>query len=76
MRIKNIEFLKIILVNNDDPRFPIWLPIPALFATFGWVFYSITTGSAEFFETLIWPGSVIFFCTLIATWLGWQIDID
>ena len=76
MRMKNLEFLKTILVNDDDPRFPIWLPIPALFVTLGCTFYAVTTSSIGFFESLIWPGSAIFFCTLVATWLGWQIDID
>jgi hypothetical protein len=70
------EVLRGALVDDDDPRFPLWLPIPAILVTAGWTFYDATAAGGEFLPTLLWPGVAIFIGTVIATWLGWQLDID
>jgi hypothetical protein len=64
------------LVDDDDPRFPLWLPIPAILVTAGWALYDATAAGGDFLPTLFWPGAAIFVGTTIATWLGWQLDID
>lgn len=70
------EVLRDALVDDDDPRFPLWLPIPAVLVTAGWASYDATAAGGDFFLTLLWPGVAIFAGTIIATWLGWQLDID
>ena len=70
------EVLRGALVDDDDPRFPLWLPIPAALVTVGWAFYDATAAGGDFLPTLLWPGIAIFVGTIIATWGGWQLDID
>jgi hypothetical protein len=70
------EVLRGALVDDDDPRFPLWLPIPAILVTTGWAFYDAIAASGDFLSTLLWPGIAIFLVTIIATWGGWQLDID
>ena len=70
------DLLRGALVDDDDPRFPPWLPIPALLVTAGWALYDATAGGGDFLPTLLWPGAAIFAGTVVATWLGWQLDID
>jgi hypothetical protein len=64
------------LVDDDDPRFPIWLPLPGIAATAGWALYDANVGTGAFLPALLWPGAGIFVLTTLATWLGWQLDID
>ena len=70
------EVLRGALVDDGDPRFPLWLPIPAILVTAGWALYDATAAGGDFLPTLLWPGAAIFVGTTIATWLGWQLDID
>jgi hypothetical protein len=70
------EILRGAFVDDGDPRFPLWLPIPAILVTAGWAFYDAIAASGDFLPTLLWPGIAIFIGTIIATWLGWQLDID
>jgi len=70
------ELLRGALVDDDDPRFPLWLPIPAVLVTAGWALYDASAGGGDFLPTLLWPGAAIFVGTVIATWLGWQLEID
>ena len=64
------------LVNEDDPRFPRWLPLPGIALAAGWAGFTSATAGAEFVPSLLWPGAGIFALTSVATWLGWQLEID
>ncbi len=70
------ELLRDALVDDDDPRFPIWLPLPGLVLALGWALYQASSADASFISTAIWPGAAIFVGGMLATWLGWQLDID
>ena len=73
-KVRNL--LEDALVEDDDPRFPIWLPLPGIMSTASWAFYAMTVTDNSFIATLIWPGIAIFILVTLATWLGWQLDID
>ncbi|HJM89200.1 MAG TPA: hypothetical protein QF624_06190 [Dehalococcoidia bacterium] len=66
------------LVNDDDPRFPWWVPLPGLTLALTWAAYEgVMDGDASvFFSTLLWPGAALVVLIGIATFLGWQLDID
>lgn len=70
------ELIRDALVDDDDPRFPIWLPIPGVALAAGWALYDAAAADGSFLPTLIWPGVAIFLGATLATWLGWQLDID
>lgn len=70
------ELIRDALVDDDDPRFPLWLPLPGIAAAAGWAFYDASSGGGSFVPTLLWPGVAIFLGTTVASWLGWQLDID
>ncbi len=68
------------LVDDEDPRFPWWLPLPGVALAALWATYQAVTtgggGAGEFFTTLLWPGLAIFGLATLTTFLGWQLDID
>src|SRR5688572_18130906 len=78
------ELLRTALVNDDDPRFPWWLPLPGLALALAWAGYRAASSAAvagadplaTLLETLLWPGLGIFVLTSAATWFGWQLEID
>jgi len=70
------ELLRDALVDDDDPRFPIWLPLPGVAAAGGWALYDASAGGGSFLPSLLWPGIAIFVGATVASWLGWQLDID
>lgn len=80
------DLLRQALVNDDDPRFPWWLPVPGVLLAVlwaGWRAVSASAAGAEagagldmFLSTLMWPGVGIFALTSVATWAGWQLEID
>ena len=72
------DLLRWALVNDDDPRFPWWLPLPGLALAASWAgFEGITGGGvAVFLSMLLWPGGGLFLLTTVAVFLGWQLDID
>jgi hypothetical protein len=70
------ELLRGALVDDDDPRFPRWLPIPGVLAAGGWALYDAAAGGGAFLPTLLWPGAAILVLTTAAVWLGWQLEID
>ncbi len=70
------ELLRSALVDDQDSRFPIWLPIPGLALAIGWAAYQASAGEAPLLPTALWPGAGIFALTTLATWFGWQLDID
>ena len=69
------ELIRDALVDDKDPRFPIWLPLPGIAFAGGWALYDASSGGS-FLPTLLWPGAPIFALTTLASWLGWQLDID
>ena len=69
------ELLRTALVDDQDPRFPRWLPIPGAVLALGWAAYQATTGDAGVLPTL-GISSAIFAGTTLAAWLGWQLEID
>lgn len=75
-RLSAGELLRTAFVNDDDPRFPIWLPLPGLAAVIGWAAYQQMTGAGGFLPTALWPGAAIFVLVSLAAWLGWQLEID
>ncbi len=70
------ELLSSALVDDEDPRFPRWLPLPGLAGAFGWAAYDWAAADGAFFATLLWPGIAILALVTLAAWFGWQLDID
>lgn len=72
------ELLRGALVDDEDPRFPWWLPLPGLVVALAWAGYEGVVGgsAAEFARTLLWPGAGLFALATAATFFGWQLDID
>lgn len=70
------ELLRDALVDDDDPRFPFWLPLPGILLASGWALYDASAAGGSFLPTLLWPGAAIFVLGTLAAWLGWQLDID
>ena len=69
------QLLRSALVDDEDPRFPWWLPVPGAAIAIVWAAYQATTGGA-FFEQLLWPGAAMFILGTLVTFFGWQLDID
>ncbi len=72
------ELARQALVDDRDPRLPWWVPLPGLAVALGWAGYEgiVGGGLSLFAETLLWPGAGVFLFVTIATFLGWQLDID
>lgn len=81
------ELLRGALVDDQDPRFPWWLPLPGLAVALSWAAFRAATagtpsaldeasGVRVLLETLLWPGAGIFVLATLATFFGWQLDID
>jgi hypothetical protein len=70
------ELLRSALVDDEDPRFPLWLPLPGIGLALGWAAYQAVGGDGSFLATALWPGAAIFVLTTLAAWFGWQLDID
>ena len=72
------ELLRGALVDDEDPRFPWWMPLPGLLLALAWAGYEgvVGGGAAEFARNLLWPGAGLFVFATAATFFGWQLDID
>ncbi len=70
------ELFKTAFVDDEDPRFPPWLPLPGVAGAAGWAFYVTVAQGGDFVGTLFWPGVAIFALTTVVTWFGWQLEID
>ncbi len=70
-----VELLRQALVDDEDPRFPAWLPLPGAGLAIGWAAYQATAGDAGVLPTL-GVSTAIFAGITVATWLGWQLEID
>lgn len=70
------ELLRHALVDDQDPRFPRWLPLPGIVLALGWAAYQAATAGGDLLATLLWPGAAIFALTTLAAWFGWQLEID
>ena len=75
-RLSARELLRAAFVDGEDPRFPLWLPIPGLIGAIGWAAYESVTGAGAFLPTALWPGVAIFVLVTLAVFFGWQLDID
>ena len=64
------------LVDDQDSRFPRWLPLPGIVLALGWAAYQAATAGGDLLATLLWPGAAIFVLTTLVAWFGWQLDID
>ncbi|MCK9486235.1 MAG: hypothetical protein M0R73_05950 [Dehalococcoidia bacterium] len=69
------DLLRQALVDDEDPRFPRWLPIPGIALGVGWAAYQATTGEASLLPTL-GISLAIGLGTTVAAWFGWQLEID
>ncbi len=69
------DLLRSALVDDEDPRFPWWLPVPGAVIALTWAAYQATAGGA-FLEQLLWPGAAMFILGTLVTFFGWQLDID
>ena len=79
-RTRARDLLRSALVNDDDPRFPWWLPLPGVALALAWgawraVGAEDAAGSA-LVGALLWPGPAIVALATLATFLGWQLEID
>ncbi len=74
------ELLRAALVNDEDPRFPWWLPLPGIALAVGWGGWQAVNADAgaggAFLAALAWPGPAILALATLATFLGWQLEID
>lgn len=69
------ELLRTALVDDEDPRFPRWLPVPGVLLGLAWAGYQATAGDGGVLPT-IGVSLAIAAGTTVATWLGWQLEID
>ena len=70
------DLLRQALVDDQDPRFPWWLPLPGFAIALTWAAYEAVAAGGDFLPTLLWPGAAILVLVTIATWFGWQLEID
>lgn len=81
------DLLRSALVDEEDPRFPWWLPVPGLLLALLWAAYqAVSAGASQaldatpplevLLETLLWPGLAIFALGTAVTFFGWQLEID
>ena len=74
------ELLRAALVNDEDPRFPWWLLLPGIALALGWGAWQAANAdgstSNAFLDALVWPGLLILALATLATFFGWQLDID
>ena len=74
------ELLRAALVNDEDPRFPWWLLLPGVVLALGWGAWQAANADGgaggAFLGALAWPGPAILALATLATFFGWQLDID
>lgn len=72
------DLIRSALVDDQDPRFPWWVPLPGLVLALSWAGYegAVAGGASTFLSTLFWPGAGVFVLITVATYFGWQLDID
>lgn len=69
------ELLRQALVDDQDPRFPRWLPIPGIVLGVAWAGYQTFAGESGALATAGITGAIVLGTTLVA-WFGWQLEID
>ena len=70
------ELLRSAMVDDQDPRFPRWLPAPGIAGAIAWASYDWAAADGAFLATLLWPGAAIVVLATLVAWFGWQLDID
>lgn len=69
------ELLRQALVDDEDPRFPRWLPLPGIVLALAWAAYqSFGAGGAPL--TTLGTSLAVFAGTTLVAWFGWQLEID
>ena len=66
--------------DDEEPRFPWWLPLPGIGLAAVWAAYqgvaadgpAVTEAAAR----LLWPGLPIFLVTTVTAYFGWRLDLD
>ena len=69
------ELLRQALVDDQDPRFPRWLPIPGIVLGAAWAGYQAFAGESGALATAGATAAIVLGTTLVA-WFGWQLEID
>ena len=69
------ELLRQALVDDEDPRFPRWLPLPGIVLAIAWAAYQATAGAAGVLPTRGVSAAIAVGTTVVA-WFGWQLEID
>lgn len=72
--------LRSAMLEDGQPSFPWWLPLPGVLLTLAWAAYRAVgaeeDGGSVLLETLLWPGLAIFVLTTVTTYFGWRLDLD
>jgi hypothetical protein len=72
--------LRSAMLDDGQPRFPLWLPLPGIALVLLWAAYRAVSaeepGGAIFLETVLWPGAAILVLTTITAYFGWRLDLD
>ena len=50
--VTTTALLKDALVDDDDPRFPRWLPLPGIALALGWAGFTAATAGADFLQKI------------------------
>ncbi len=69
------DLLRQALVDDQDPRFPRWLPLPGIVLGVAWAGYQAVAGDAGLLPTA-GVSLAIAAGTTVAAWFGWQLEID
>ncbi|MEZ4553876.1 MAG: hypothetical protein AB7L91_03810 [Dehalococcoidia bacterium] len=68
------------MLDDGQPAFPWWLPLPGVLLAAAWAAYRAAgaedDGSSVLLETLLWPGAAIFVLTSLTAYFGWRLDLD
>ena len=71
--------LRSAMLDDGQPRFTWWLPLPGIALAVLWATYQVAAGpegTSALLQTLVWPGSAIFVVTTVTTYFGWRLDLD
>lgn len=72
--------LRSAMLEDGQPSFPWWLPLPGLLLAVAWAVYRAAGAEEDagrlLLDTLLWPGVAIFALTTVTTYFGWRLDLD
>jgi hypothetical protein len=67
------------VLEDGQPRFPWWLPLPGELLALIWAAYVAATGddgAAGGVRALLWPGPALALATTAVAYGGWRLDLD